>query len=88
MEKANPLNTSGSATPTTFKFFRLMKMQLKDTWLWSAKRAAVELMLLPKNYEDLTPAQLEFLRSDLVGQILDGAWPEAMTFSKEVKNGN
>ena len=50
-------------------------MKNKKPNLADAKLAVVRLLLLPEDYNDLTKEEIEFLRSDLVGEILSGQWP-------------
>ena len=53
-------------------------MKTKRPNLADARLAVVKLLLLPEAYDDLTETDLEFLRSDLVGQILNGKWPTVL----------
>jgi len=44
--------------------------------LADAQLAALKLLLLPKRFEDMTDKELNFLRSDICGELLYGEWPE------------
>jgi hypothetical protein len=46
-----------------------------------AREAALRLLLLPDSDDELTQADLEFLRSDLVGDLLSGKWPQAFRWA-------
>lgn len=46
-----------------------------------AKWAALRLIALPEKYEDFTTEQKEFMKSNIIGELLDGKWPEAMRFT-------
>jgi len=57
-------------------------MQTKKTpTLADARSAALRLLLLPDDDNELTQADLEFLRSDLVGELLEGRWPQAFRWT-------
>jgi len=43
--------------------------------LADARMAAMRLILLPEKYEDFTKEDREFMRSDIVGELLNGEWP-------------
>jgi hypothetical protein len=47
----------------------------KTPILADARLAAMKLLLLPEGYNALTESDLDFLRSDLVGDLLAGRWP-------------
>lgn len=49
-------------------------MKKKRPNLADARMAALRLILLPGKYEELTAEHREFLRSDLVGELLEGEW--------------
>jgi transposase len=55
--------------------------------LADARMAAMRLILLPEKYEDFTKEDREFMRSDIVGELLNGEWPTvlAFTFNKGFK---
>ncbi|PYJ46857.1 MAG: hypothetical protein DME50_13125 [Verrucomicrobia bacterium] len=55
-------------------------MKPKPHTLADAHEAALRLILLPDD-PDLTTADLDFLRSDLVGELLEGRWPRAFRWT-------
>ena len=57
--------------------------------LADAQLAALKLLLLPDDDDRLTESDLEFLRSDLVGDLLSGKWPTVLrwtSYGKEKTN--
>lgn len=55
--------------------------KIKKPGLADAQWATLRLILLPENYADLTNEQKDFLRTDIVRQLLAGEWPGVLTFS-------
>jgi|HubBroStandDraft_6_1064221.scaffolds.fasta_scaffold2254956_2 hypothetical protein len=55
-------------------------MKPKKHTLADAHEAALRLVLLPDE-DALTESDLDFLRSDLVGELLEGKWPEAFRWT-------
>jgi len=55
-------------------------MKPKKHTLADAHEAALRLLLLPGE-DAMTKSDLEFLCSDLVGEILEGKWPEAFRWT-------
>ena len=56
-------------------------MKPKKYTLDDAQLAAAKLFLLPDDDSKFTKADWEFLRSDLVGELLDGKWPQAFRWT-------
>ena len=56
-------------------------MQPKKHTLAAARSAALRLLLLPDDDSALTESDLDFLRSDLVGELLSGRWPTAFRWT-------
>jgi len=50
-------------------------MKPKKYTLADAQEAAARLFLLPDDDSKMTESDLDFLRSDLVGELLAGKWP-------------
>lgn len=50
--------------------------------LADARMAALRLILLPDKYEDLTESDRSFLRSGIVGDLLDGRWPTVFSWTR------
>jgi hypothetical protein len=53
-------------------------MKPKKYTLAEAQEAAAKLFLFPDNPDE---SDLEFLKSDLVGQLLEGKWPTAFRWT-------
>ena len=53
----------------------------KKPTLADAQLAALKLLLLPDDEGRLTASDKEFLRSDLVGELLYGKWPTVLRWA-------
>ena len=60
----------------------------KKHTLEEASVAAAKLFLLPSDEARLTEEDFEFLRSDLVGELLEGRWPTVFRLDKLWKAKN
>jgi hypothetical protein len=65
---------SGGAPANATRMKTEMKPKASTLRLADARLAMLRLLMLPDDYADLTESDLEFLRSDIVRELVSGRW--------------